>query len=376
MPCIPYFVSPLQGVISSSPNAASLEIFVCPSLTNRTAETVCPLLGEELTTVKLDRVQLGDEGLRTLLSHCSNLRNLHIVNCKKISKDCLQIIGSHCKNLTSLSFDFGHDAKTPNWSINTDALSNIVKFCAFELVSISLVGFKAISDIGVNYAAECYYNSLQKVNFNYCSHLTDNSITGLTNYCKLLREASFAGTGITATGIQTLASKCPKLTKLNIESCKNVRDSTVKFVAQKCPRLEDLNVSRCSKLTESSLVSLTRHCPNLKHLSYGWTGLSEVPVAILALQRLRSVDFQGCSRLQIPPPAVLARGVEGIWEYFHEYQLCRRYGVKGIKVFYLIKPGPKVFCCVPARGRLRRPGGPGLRRGQGFQQRPRGKGLN
>ncbi len=28
---------------------------------------------------------------------------------------------------------------------------------------------------------------------------------------------------------------------------------------------------------------------------------------------------------------------------------------------------------VPARGRLRCPGGPGLRRGQGFQHRPRGR---
>ncbi|ELU02487.1 hypothetical protein CAPTEDRAFT_57710, partial [Capitella teleta] len=113
-----------------------------------------------------------------------------------------------------------------------------------------------ITDIGVNYMAECYFLSLQKVNFNMCKGLTDKGLEGLAMTCSYLKEVSLNSTSITDKGVTVLAEKCHRLQKLDLGGCAKITDKSIVCVAHKCSKLNIINLNGCSQVCDASLQAL------------------------------------------------------------------------------------------------------------------------
>lgn len=290
-------------------------------MNDKALQEIAPKLNEELTTFVASQVTVGTKGLKALAQRCHLLHHIKFIDCPKLSQECLRVFGSSCQKLKTVAFVYEHET---GWQLVDDVLSLLVKNLTSELVSISFVGFSSVTDIGVNYVAECYYSSLQKINFNYCSRLTDKSLEGLAAYCKLLREVSLNSTAITDTGVNALAEKCLKLHRVDFGNCCRVTDSGVKTLAKKCNNLEQVNLENCSLVSDESLVALATHCSYLQHINFNKTSIKAIPALILTLRRLKELNLKMCKELSHPPPEIVERELAGLLEFYKEYNLSYR----------------------------------------------------
>ena len=236
----------------------------------------------------------------------------------------MKAIGDNCNDLKTIAFVY-REEKRGHWTHDVDALSALVKNCSSaELKAISFVHFQAIADIGVNYAAECYFDSLQKINFNYCANLTDQSLIGLSTNCKYLRDVAMNGTKISDAGIQLLAEKCSRIYKVDFGNCVNLTDFGVQMLTKKCDRLEDVNFAGCKNIGDDGVASLIVNCPYLHTVNLDHTGLETIPATIITLRRLKAFKFENCLNLSRPPREICTKGIESVLQYYREYNLSYR----------------------------------------------------
>ena len=256
------------------------------------------------------------------MKQCPQLHHLKFVGCSNFTEDCLRPIGLHARELKTLSFVYESGA---NWPANVDVLSVLVKNCTCELLTISFIGFPSVTDIGVNYAAECYFGSLVKVNFNYCRNLSDHAINGLANYCKALRDIGFNSTQISDEGLTNLALKCPRLKRVDFGNCPKLTDISVICLANKCTKLEDASMENCLLLTDKSLLAFFKSCLALTSLNFSGTGIHTVPIYVLSVKRLKTLKVSNCEQLITPSPSLLeTSGLHGILDYYRDFNVAYR----------------------------------------------------
>ena len=72
---------------------------------------------------------------------------------------------------------------------------------------------------------------------------------------------------ITDREVAVIAAKCPSLTSLSLNTCKQVTDEGLRVLAEGCPSLTSLNLGGCSKVTDEGLRVLAEGCPSLSSLN-------------------------------------------------------------------------------------------------------------
>jgi hypothetical protein len=109
-------------------------------------------------------------------------------------------------------------------------------------------------------------NRLRAVKLQHCTHFTDEVVLAVAQHCPLLEEFKCSGSQITNDSITNLATRCGKLSWLDItRTC--VGDEGVLALAHHCGRLQNLYLGYCPLLTCYGVSAVAEHCTNLVHLT-------------------------------------------------------------------------------------------------------------
>lgn len=276
-----------------------------------------------IKSLSISQLLLSDAGLITLLKACPSLHNLRILDCAVLSSRCIPTIGSNCPKLKSIEFIYTSENYTSNF--DGTILTQFVQNCNIALKSMSVVGFREVSDIGVSYISECYYNTLQKVNFSRCPKLTNSSISTLAGTCRLLQEVVFNGNVLlTDEALCVLSQRCPRLQRVDFGKCPLLTESGVREFAVRCVYLKEVSFENCPMLGNSSFEAFLRKCPGLQMLNYSGTGIKTLPVLLLLPRRLGELRVDNCLDLDPLHADLASQGLEAIYKHFEDNQLSWR----------------------------------------------------
>merc|ERR1711871_1793716 len=127
--------------------------------------------------------------------------------------------------------DFGNP-----WSTDmTDAELRLVTDNCRDALSILVPGCHNITDVGIvgeqGLAHRCPY--IEKLNFDGCTLLTDNSIDAIAKECELLRS-------------------------LNVANCVKMSDLSLAPLCESCKCLREITLSRCPLVTDNTVMAIAQ----------------------------------------------------------------------------------------------------------------------
>uniref|UniRef100_A0A336LTK7 CSON000981 protein n=1 Tax=Culicoides sonorensis TaxID=179676 RepID=A0A336LTK7_CULSO len=217
--------------------------------------------------------------------HGQNLTHLRLNSCKFLNKQCLDVIGSMCKNLKELMLrnyvNNGHDfsslsqlkelerldlfrscietesmcqilVSNPHLKhlnlglssllINMDEVAVQISISNKQIISLDFWKSQSLTNLGLRALAECH--NLEEVDFGWC--LRDD----IPPTESLL--AFFKG--------------CPKLKKLFLSAVRALSDRDLENIATFCPNLQQLDLMGIFGISTDSVEDLLSKCSNLKLL--------------------------------------------------------------------------------------------------------------
>ncbi|KJE89289.1 hypothetical protein, variant [Capsaspora owczarzaki ATCC 30864] len=104
--------------------------------------------------------------------------------------------------------------------------------------------------------------NLQSLSLNQgrASRLSDATLTAIATRCPKLRELKLESfLQMTDVGLTTLASSCPKLETVWIPFCRNIGDAGLQSLFTWCKDLRDLDISGCTHVTEDMIGSMIKN---------------------------------------------------------------------------------------------------------------------
>ena len=109
---------------------------------------------------------------------------------------------------------------------------------------------------------------LSSLNLNSCRKITDEAVVALASGCKLLSSLSLNSCRkITDGSVEAVASGCPWLKDLGLHGCNKITDAAVAAVASGCPLLSSLDLGNCGKITDAAVVAVASGCKQLTSLN-------------------------------------------------------------------------------------------------------------
>ncbi|ESN96241.1 hypothetical protein HELRODRAFT_163285 [Helobdella robusta] len=187
----------------------------------------------------------------------------------------------------------------------TDIDGNMLEALAFKsgnfLRKLSLKGCKSITDSSFNACQNIglYCSSIQHLDLECCSNLTDLSLISLSLGCEDLKCLNISWClRITDNGLQHLLKKLSNLEVFNAKGCsQRTTDSAVMKITEGCLHLKLLCLSKCPRLTDVSLIAIAKNCPDVETLDLsGCSRLTDVGFAALtkSCHMLRRLDLEEC----------------------------------------------------------------------------------
>ncbi|KAL2326895.1 hypothetical protein Fmac_020322 [Flemingia macrophylla] len=182
------------------------------------------------------------------------------------------------------------------------------------LASLSLPRYSSVKHINLEFARDvedahlivikekCFNSlqSLESLNLNGCQKISDTGIEAIASCCPKLESFSiYWNVRVADTGLLHIVRNCKRIIDLNISGCKNISDRGVQLVADNYPELESLNLTRCVKVTDEGLKSLLHKCLLLQSLNlYALSSFTdEAYQKIYLLSRLKFLDLCGAQNL-------------------------------------------------------------------------------
>ncbi|XP_024877099.1 F-box/LRR-repeat protein 2-like, partial [Temnothorax curvispinosus] len=205
------------------------------------------LPAQTMRTIILDRCYcLGDTHLLTALKKLENLKHLAIRKCHRIAEGAFQVVGQHCKSLTTLELngyfpfaqttDMSHvihlvDLQvlkiTHNPKVSDHFLIDLVQNCQ-QLTNVDISGCYYVTDVGLTAIATLV--RLEKLVVSYTRLLTDDGLKNVRGLKEFeCRRCLFSDRAMT-----TLIRSSPELQLLDLSGCRNITDSTLEVAKDVC----------------------------------------------------------------------------------------------------------------------------------------------
>ncbi|CAN6682461.1 unnamed protein product [Malus baccata var. baccata] len=253
----------------------------------------CPVLHRiNITSNSLQKLALQkQESLTTLALQCQSLQEVDLTDCESLTNSICDVFsdGGGCPLLKTLVLE------------NCESLT-AVRFCSTSIVSLSLVGCRAITSLELT----CPY--LEQVSLDGCDHLERAAFcpVGLRSLnlgiCPKLNVLSIEapymvllelkGCGVLA----EVSINCPLLTSLDASFCSRLRDDCLSATAASCPLIESLILMSCPSVGSDGLYSL-RCLPNLIALDLSYTFLMNLKPVFESCMKLKVLKLQACKYL-------------------------------------------------------------------------------
>lgn len=253
----------------------------------------CPALHRiNITSNTLLKLALQkQESLTTLALQCQTLQEVDLTDCESLTNSICEVFsdGGGCPMLKSLVLD------------NCESLT-AVRFCSTSLVSLSLVGCRAITALDLT----CPY--LEQVCLDGCDHLERASFcpVGLQSLnlgiCPKLNVLSIEAPcmvllELKGCGVLSEASiNCPLLTSLDASFCSQLKDDCLSATTASCPLIESLILMSCPSIGSEGLYSL-RCLLRLTVLDLSYTFLMTLQPVFESCLQLKVLKLQACKYL-------------------------------------------------------------------------------
>ncbi|XP_012077197.1 F-box/LRR-repeat protein 15 isoform X2 [Jatropha curcas] len=253
----------------------------------------CPALHRiNIMSNSLQKLALQkQENLTTLTLQCQYLQEVDLTDCESLTNSVCEVFsdGGGCPMLKSLVLD------------NCESLT-AVQFCSTSLVSLSLVGCRAIT------ALELTGPCLEKVCLDGCDHLERASFSlvalrslnlGICPKLNVLNiEAPYmVSLELKGCGVLSEATiNCPLLTSLDASFCSQLKDDCLSATTKSCPLIESLILMSCPSVGSDGLYSLHR-LPNLTVLDLSYTFLMNLQPVFESCLQLKVLKLQACKYL-------------------------------------------------------------------------------
>ncbi|EEF46136.1 conserved hypothetical protein [Ricinus communis] len=253
----------------------------------------CPALHRiNIMSNSLQKLALQkQENLTALALQCQFLQEVDLTDCESLTNSICEVFsdGGGCPMLKSLVLD------------NCESLT-AVQFCSTSLVSLSLVGCRAIT------ALELTCPCLEKVCLDGCDHLERASFSPVAlrslnlGICPKLNILNIEAPymlllELKGCGVLSEASiNCPLLTSLDASFCSQLKDDCLSATTASCPLIESLILMSCPSVGSDGLYSL-RWLPNLTVLDLSYTFLMNLQPVFESCLQLKVLKLQACKYL-------------------------------------------------------------------------------
>ncbi|WMV32936.1 hypothetical protein MTR67_026321 [Solanum verrucosum] len=194
-------------------------------------------------------------------SYRNSLVSLAIRNCPGVGNTTIYIVGGLCRKLTHIDL-------SGLLRITDEGLIPLVKNCAANLVAVSLSWCINITDISVSTIVKLNGGSLKSLLVDGCRHVTDATLVEILKSCWMLIVLDVSMSGITDSGIKTLANATQlHLQILSLSGCPFVSDNNLPFLLDLVQNLQGLNIQHCVGISSRIVDALVEINPSCDILS-------------------------------------------------------------------------------------------------------------
>ncbi len=184
---------------------------------------------------KFGKFRLTKIGIGIIATHCQNLEELDLENCRGIGDDSLKIIGEKLNKLRILNL--------------------------YKCIEITSNGFLYISKL----------SNLEELNINYCHRIGNKFSKEVFKHLKLLKVLKLGGTQRMGSALNNKTMKCiqkycQNLIELSIYQCPFLNDEGVEYIS-KIKTLQTFSISHCNNITPYGLDKLILRCLKLHTIS-------------------------------------------------------------------------------------------------------------
>ncbi|KAL1532645.1 Transcription factor COE2 [Salvia divinorum] len=241
-----------NGVVSFARVASLLESFKLDETHRITQSGVFGILascGGKLKVLSLSNcLGLKDLNFRFPLSSlCMSLRSLAIHNCPGFGDSVMSMLGRLCPKLTHLDL-IGLEGVT---DVGLLPLSQRPEA---GLVKVNLSGCVNLTDSLVARIASLHGETLEVVNLERCSGITDVSLMSIATNCSVLRELDVSSCRVTDSGVALLARAGHlSLQVLSLAGCSLLSDKSLPFLKTLDTTLVGLNIQLCHGISSAAV---------------------------------------------------------------------------------------------------------------------------
>ncbi|OAY62570.1 F-box/LRR-repeat protein 3 [Ananas comosus] len=266
----------LSSILNSAPGLRQLRLayhsFVTPSISSGLQRL------SKLQSINLDCSHVTTNGLKSIGSCCTSLKELSLSKCSGVTDEGLSFISSKNKGLVKLDIT-----------------------CCRE-----------ITDVGIaTMTSSC--TSLTSLRMESCSLVTSLGLRLIGQRCHLLEELDLTDNDLDDEGLKSI-SGCHKLSSLKAGICLKISDEGLVHIGNSCPELQELDLYRSVGVTDKGVTEIARGCPLLQmiNLAYCTEMTDESLRALSKCSSLKTLEIRGCPRVSSAGLSAIAVGCRQI----------------------------------------------------------------
>ncbi|KAJ8907551.1 hypothetical protein NDN08_007662 [Rhodosorus marinus] len=272
----------------------------------------------------LDQVNLGfcgrgmsDQALATLSTDSSNIRELTLEGCYRLSDNGIEAMLKNLHKLETLDL-----SSCPR--ISSKTVGNIVRYAGNtisvlrlrtaaqlsgedflpiaelkHLESLCISENTRVDDRSLIHIISKAGSKLQCLNLAGCTELSDTMVSAVAECCPHLEEICLDETQVTDVGLRKLTSECSSLAFVSLRSCSNITDEGCIHMIKNC-KIKRLSLNGLYCVTDATVLALKRYCEGLEELDLSWCrAITDEALGqfVDAVQSLRLLKLRGCSQV-------------------------------------------------------------------------------
>ncbi|MBX9717841.1 MAG: hypothetical protein K2X36_03245, partial [Microbacteriaceae bacterium] len=223
----------------------SLVLDECHGVKDKAVEELLRATGGFLERASFKKSACTDAWLGVVANHCPQLKHLNVKSCRLVS-----------------SIGIGH-----------------IIFQCRGLASLNISGLKDVPTHDLKVLAHGLPRGLLKLNLSFTPGVTDEVVQTVASKCPQLERLDLRGIfGLKGGFLRDLLTRVPSLHQLRLDLCKDIEDEMVSSLYQprRTPhrqpfvlslKLRNLSLSGVKNLTDASIRALARSCPDLRAIN-------------------------------------------------------------------------------------------------------------